>query len=47
VRAYPIQAASGVPGPKLKEGDRQVPEGIYRLVLLNPNSRYHVSLRLD
>ena len=44
---YPIQAASGVLGPKLREGDRQVPEGIYAVELLNPNSLFHVSLRMD
>lgn len=27
---YPIQAASGKLGPKLREGDKQVPEGIYK-----------------
>jgi hypothetical protein len=47
VRAYPVLAASGGLGPKLREGDQQVPEGIYRVTLLNPNSRFHVSLRLD
>ena len=47
VRAYPILAASGVAGPKLREGDRQVPEGIYAIELLNPNSRYHLSLRVS
>ena len=47
VTTYPILAASGGPGPKLREGDRQVPEGIYRVESLNPNSRFHVSLRLD
>jgi hypothetical protein len=46
VRAYPILAASGGPGPKMREGDRQVPEGIYPIELLNPNSSYHVSLRV-
>lgn len=45
--AYAILAASGGPGPKLREGDGQVPEGLYRIVLLNPNSRFHVSLRVD
>lgn len=44
---YPITAASGVPGPKRKEGDLQVPEGFYRLTDLNPNSRYHLSVRID
>jgi hypothetical protein len=43
---YPILAASGGPGPKLREGDRQVPEGLYDIPLLNPNSLFHVSLRV-
>lgn len=47
VRSYPILAASGVAGPKLREGDRQVPEGIYAIELLNPNSSYHLSLRVN
>jgi hypothetical protein len=47
VRSYPIHAASGSLGPKLKEGDRQVPEGIYRVESLNPNSAFHLSLRLN
>jgi hypothetical protein len=44
--SYPILAASGGPGPKLREGDRQVPEGIYPIELLNPNSLYHLSLKV-
>jgi L,D-peptidoglycan transpeptidase YkuD (ErfK/YbiS/YcfS/YnhG family) len=47
VRSIAITAASGGPGPKLREGDRQVPEGVYEVDSLNPNSSYHVSLRLD
>jgi len=47
VADYRITAASGTAGPKLREGDRQVPEGIYRIVGLNPNSRYHLSMKLD
>lgn len=43
---YPIVAASGGPGPKLKSGDRQVPEGIYGVESLNPNSRFHLALRV-
>jgi len=46
VRSIAITAASGTPGPKLREGDRQVPEGIYSIESLNPNSSYHVALRL-
>ncbi|MFC3192941.1 murein L,D-transpeptidase family protein [Marinicella sediminis] len=47
VRSYRIQAASGVPGPKLREGDFQVPEGIYQIIAFNPNSAYHLSMKLN
>lgn len=47
IRAYPIQGSSGTLGPKLREGDQQIPEGIYHIELLNPNSRFHVALRLN
>ncbi|HEY8518319.1 MAG TPA: L,D-transpeptidase family protein [Candidatus Binatia bacterium] len=47
VRSYLVQATSGRLGPKLRQGDRQVPEGIYRVTALNPRSAYHLSLRLD
>lgn len=46
VTTYPVLAASGGPGPKLREGDRQVPEGIYPITFLNPNSLFHLSLRV-
>jgi murein L,D-transpeptidase YafK len=47
LRSYPVLAASGHAGPKLREGDRQVPEGFYRVIGFNPNSSYHLSLRID
>ena len=47
VRDYPILGMSGTLGPKLREGDRQAPEGIYRIESLNPNSAYHLSLRIN
>jgi TPR repeat protein len=47
VRSYLVQATSGRLGPKLRQGDRQVPEGIYQVSALNPRSRYHLALRLD
>jgi hypothetical protein len=47
IDALPILAASGDAGPKLREGDRQVPEGVYRVVAFNPNSRFHLSMMLD
>jgi len=46
VHRYPFHAASGLLGPKLKEGDFQVPEGIYPVEELNPNSRFHLALRV-
>ena len=47
IRHYRIRAASGRPGPKLREGDRQVPEGHYKIIGLNPNSSYHLSMKLN
>jgi hypothetical protein len=46
IRSYPVLGASGGLGPKLREGDRQVPEGIYQVESLNPNSRHHLALRI-
>jgi len=47
LRGYSVLAASGMLGPKLRAGDEQVPEGLYRISGLNPNSQYHLSLRID
>ena len=44
---YPFTAFSGRLGPKLQEGDRQIPEGLYRIEYLNPNSSYHLSLKVN
>lgn len=45
---YPICMWSGGLGPKLKQGDRQAPEGFYTVdsTALNPNSKYHRSFNL-
>lgn len=47
-RTYTIAAMSGHLGPKLKEGDRQAPEGFYYVTpsRMNPNSRFHLSFNL-
>jgi len=47
VENVPICAASGVLGPKRREGDLQVPEGFYRLDRFNPRSQFHLSLGID
>lgn len=43
---YKICAWSGRLGPKIKEGDRQAPEGFYELTQanLNPNSKYYLAI---
>ena len=47
VHTFPVCAASGEEGPKRKRGDRQVPEGVYRINHLNPASSFHLSLGID
>jgi len=47
IRSYKIRKLSGKTGPKLREGDYQVPEGIYKIIGLNPNSSYHLSMKLN
>lgn len=47
LKDYPILGMSGKLGPKLRKGDRQVPEGLYRVESLNPNSWFHLSLRVN
>ena len=44
---YPFTAYSGELGPKLKEGDGQIPEGIYKVEYLNPNSAYYLSMKIN
>ena len=47
LKEYPFTAYSGALGPKLKEGDQQIPEGIYLVEYLNPNSAYHLSIKVN
>ncbi len=47
IHSYPILGLSGGPGPKLREGDRQVPEGMYGITGFNPNSSFHLSMKLN
>lgn len=48
LKEYAICAYSGDLGPKLKEGDRQAPEGFYKVKKhhLNPKSKFHLSFNL-
>jgi murein L,D-transpeptidase YafK len=45
---YPVCSWSGALGPKLRQGDRQAPEGFYTVdaAALNPASRWHRSFNL-
>jgi len=47
-KQYPICAYSGNLGPKIKTGDKQSPEGFYKVTknLLNPHSKYHLAFNL-
>lgn len=47
-KAYNICQFSGKLGPKMKNGDRQSPEGFYNVpaTALNPNSSYYLSFNL-
>ncbi len=44
---YPFCYASGKLGPKRKQGDLQVPEGIYYIDRFNPASKFHLSLGIN
>lgn len=47
IHRYPLTANSGRLGPKLREHDRQIPEGIYRLTMFNPYSAMHLSMQIN
>lgn len=44
LKTFPFCTTSGTLGPKRKEGDLQIPEGIYTLNHFNPQSNFHLSL---
>ncbi|NCX95639.1 MAG: hypothetical protein EBX41_04380 [Chitinophagia bacterium] len=46
-KLYHVCALSGLLGPKRKEGDKQVPEGYYYIDEFNPQSEYHLSMRIS
>ena len=48
LKTYPMCRWSGQLGPKVREGDRQVPEGFYTISpgQMNPNSAYYLSFNV-
>ncbi len=47
IHDFPLTGFSGRLGPKLRENDRQIPEGVYRLVNFNPFSAMHLSMMIN
>ncbi len=48
LKTFPLCRWSGQLGPKVREGDRQVPEGFYAITpgQMNPNSNYYLSFNV-
>jgi len=48
LKTYPICKWSGDLGPKVREGDRQAPEGFYTITpgQMNPNSQYYLAFNM-
>ncbi|PJD95743.1 MAG: hypothetical protein CK426_04220 [Legionella sp.] len=47
IHDYALTGFSGRLGPKLRENDKQIPEGVYRLVNFNPFSSMHLSMMIN
>ncbi len=47
LKTISICASSGELGPKRKQGDYQVPEGFYEIATFNPNSSYHLAMKIN
>ena len=47
IETYPFCSNVGDLGPKRQQGDKQIPEGFYHFSMFNPNSNYHLSLKVN
>lgn len=47
LHTYSFCTSSGTLGPKRKEGDLQIPEGVYHINHFNPQSNFYLSLGLN
>jgi murein L,D-transpeptidase YafK len=47
VKTYRIALGGNPIGPKQCEGDMKTPEGLYMIETRNPNSKYHLSLKIS
>ncbi len=46
IRSFQVALGRGGLGPKEQQGDGRVPEGSYRIAGRNPQSAFHLSLRI-
>ena len=46
-KSFAVCASSGIPGPKRRQGDLQVPEGFYTIPSLHPYSSYHLAMKVS
>jgi murein L,D-transpeptidase YafK len=46
-RTYKIALGGNPVGPKQCEGDQRTPEGLYMIETRNPDSKYHLSLKIS
>lgn len=47
LKTYTISLGKNPDGAKEMEGDKKTPEGSYKIEFKNPNSKYHLSLRIS
>ncbi|MGH8082450.1 MAG: L,D-transpeptidase family protein, partial [Lysobacter sp.] len=47
IRTYSVLLGDAPRGQKRQQGDERTPEGTYRISGRNPNSRFHLSLRVS
>jgi murein L,D-transpeptidase YafK len=47
LRAYGVALGQNPEGHKIKAGDKRTPEGLYILDKKNPNSNFHLSIRIS
>lgn len=47
IRSYEVALGKNPVGPKMRRGDGRTPEGLYFIEGRNPESKYHLSLRIS
>lgn len=47
VKRYMVALGKNPKGPKVRQGDNRTPEGLYRIEARNPQSKYHLALRVS